>query len=83
MTTETFNGWTNHATWNVSLWIQNEQWLYNTAKACVQYVTEDETPYDKFIRCMHNVDREATKDGVSWASDEVNRDEINAMMTEL
>jgi hypothetical protein len=32
---------------------------------------------------MHNVDREATKDGVSWASDEVNRDEINAMMTEL
>ena len=27
-----FNGWANHATWNVALWIGNEQSLYSLTK---------------------------------------------------
>ena len=78
-----YNGWANYETWNVALWIQNDQWLYNTAKACVTYCAIGETPYDKFIRCMENVDKFTTKDGVRWDDEEINCDEILEMMNEL
>lgn len=33
MTTEKrYNGWTNYATWNVALWLGNDEGLYNLAK---------------------------------------------------
>ena len=79
----TYNGYANYETWNVALWIQNSEFLYNTAKACVEYCTESETPYDKFIRCMMNVDRDATGDNVRWDSDAVNHDEINEVLADL
>ena len=79
----TYNGYANYETWNVSLWIQNSEYLYNTAKACVEFCSDDETPYDKFIRCMMNIDRDTTGDNVRWDSDAVNHDEINEMMQDL
>ena len=36
-TATTYNGWTNYATWNAALWIGNDEFLYNTAKACVEF----------------------------------------------
>lgn len=83
MTTSTFNGWANYETWNVTLWMQNDEWLYNTAKACVEFVGNNETPYDKFIRCMSNVDKFTTDDNVRWDSDNINHNEVNEMMAEL
>lgn len=78
--TETYNGWANYETWNVSLWINNDRFLYNTAVACVEYVSDDETPYEKFIRNMHNCGKVCTNDGVCWDDDNINYDEINEMM---
>jgi hypothetical protein len=80
MTQQTYNGWANYETWNVSLWMQNNQFLYNTAVACVEYKEENELPYDKFIRCMMNCDKIATSDGVHWDDENINHDEINEMM---
>ena len=45
MTSNTYNGWANYQTWNAALWIGNDEFLYNTAKACVEYCGTDETPW--------------------------------------
>jgi len=79
----TYNGYANYETWNVALWIQNSEYMYNTAKDCVKYCTESETPYDKFIRCMLNIDRDTTGDNVRWDDAAVNRDEINEVLADL
>ena len=87
MTATTYNGWTNYETWNVALWIGNDEFLYNTAKACVTFREGIETPWDKFQRCMMEgqIGRMlgATGDGVSWDDSNINREEINEMMAEL
>ena len=28
MQTETYNGWTNYGTWNVNLWVENDEGVY-------------------------------------------------------
>ena len=87
MTTETYNGWTNYETWNVSLWMQNDEFLYNTAKACVEYCDDNETPWDKFQRCMieGQIGQHLgqTGDGVAWNDPAINDTEINELMAEL
>jgi hypothetical protein len=32
MKTQKYNGWANYETWNVALWIGNDEGLYNAAK---------------------------------------------------
>jgi len=78
-----YNGWTNYETWNASLWIGNDEFLYNTAKACVKFCNEDDTPYEKFVRCMLNCGGETTGDGVKWDDVNINSVEMNEMMEEL
>jgi len=83
MTDTTYNGWANYETWNASLWIGNDEFLYNTAKACVKFCNEDDTPYTKFIRCMNNCDNTKTGDGVAWDDESIDQDEMNEMMEDL
>ena len=33
----TYNGWSNYETWNVALWIQNDEGLYNIAREAGDY----------------------------------------------
>jgi len=79
----TYNGYANYETWNVALWIQNDEYLYNTAKACVKFCGESDTPYEKFIRCMMNIDFYTTGDNVRWDDDAVNISEINEVLEDL
>ena len=86
-TLSTYNGWATYETWNAALWIGNDQFLYNTAKACVEYCGDNETPWDKFVRCM--IDGQIgrmlgkTRDGVKWNDPKIDADEMNEMMAEL
>ena len=34
-----YNGWNNYETWNVALWINNTEGLYNLAQDCGDYET--------------------------------------------
>ena len=78
-----YNGWTNYETWNVSLWIGNDEFLYNTAKISVKLCDPKDSPYDLFVRCMINCEREMTGDNVAWNDPAINRAEIVEMMQEL
>ena len=87
MTTQTYNGWANYETWNAALWIGNDEFLYNTAKACVEYCSDDETPWQKFVRCMTEgqIGRMLvqTRDGVRWDDPSIDAAEMIDMMTDL
>ena len=85
--TNTYHGWANYETWNASLWIGNDEFLYNTAKACVEYCGDNETPWQKFVRCQMEgqVGRmlRKTGDGVPWDHPDISADQMNELMAEL
>ena len=84
---DTYQGWANWETWNAALWIGNDEFLYNTAKACVTFREGLETPWDKFVRCMTDgmIGRhlEKTGDGVRWDDPAIDAEEMNEMLWEL
>ncbi len=83
----TYNGYKNYETWNVSLWIGNDEFLHNTAKACVIYCDSHEKPWSKFVRCMMDgtigKHLSQTRDGVAWDDPKIDADKMNEMMREL
>jgi hypothetical protein len=66
--------------------VQNDEFLYNTARACVQFA-EGESPWSKFVRCMTDgqIGRflGATGDGVKWNDPAIDAAEMDEMMAEL
>ena len=84
---ETFNGWANYKTWNASLWIANDEFLYNTARACVTFAEDGESVWSKFQRCMTDgqIGRMLgkTEDGVAWNDPEIDAAEMEEMMLDL
>ncbi len=80
MTDTTYNGWTNHATWNVALWIGGDQGLYEFAKRCENY--EDFRFQLKEVSGDSSIGYE-TPDGVSWNDSGLNHNELDEMISEL
>ena len=70
-----FNGWKNRETWNVSLWIQNDGDLYETARRFKKY-------NDLVIYLAHYGDTH-TPDGVSYRNRKVSRREINELLRDI
>ena len=67
LTDTVYNGWTNYETWNVALWINNEEGLYELARDCGDYET--------FVELVGNA---TTGDGVRFNDPRVNVIEINS-----
>jgi hypothetical protein len=68
----TYNGFKNYETWNVVLWINNDEGLYNLARRC--------SSYDEFVDCMKDLGSEIgyqTPDGVAWNDSGIDRDSVN------
>ncbi len=72
-TKKTYNGWADYETWNASLWIGNDECLYNFARNCRDYT--------QFMDFMNEIGSDKTPDGVKWADADLT--EMNEMMEEL
>lgn len=70
-----YNGWKNYQTWNVALWIHNDERLYNIARA--------EKNYAGFLVAMTIEGSTETQDGVKWLDDAIDIDVINHMIKEF
>lgn len=76
LTDQTYNGWANYETWNVSLWIQNDEGLYHLAKDFAKY------GYRELANFLMDGSL-TTPDGVKWDDDNLNICELDDMMEEL
>jgi hypothetical protein len=72
LTDTEYNGWTNYETWNVALWIQNDEGLYNLARGAGDYKTFADVMTEFYG------DDAQTPDGVKYADPKVNVLEINS-----
>lgn len=81
---ETYNGWKNRSTWNVSLWINNEESLYRAAVAYKERREEQgkQATYSGFIRANY-MQEEKTPDNIKWISNLLDYPALNEMIREL
>jgi hypothetical protein len=80
MADTTYNGWTNRQTWNVCLWIDNDEGLYDLRRSA-------RNSYRRFVAMLREpYEGEPTKpdiyyrtpDGVAWDDSAVNVQEIDS-----
>jgi len=71
-----YNGWENYETWNVALWINNDQSLYNIAREAGDYEA-----FAEFMTDLFN--RPCTPDGVLYNDPAVNVIQLNSDVFDL
>ena len=72
-TPEKYNGWNDWTTWNVALWINNDECFYNIAKDCKDYM-------DFLYEMQYMIGSFATPDGADWG--EANIEELNEVISD-
>ena len=73
-TPQKYNGWHDWTTWNVALWINNEETIYNIAKDCNDYI-------DFLFEMQAMCGFYSTPDGADYG--EANLDEMNELIKEI
>lgn len=69
-----YNGYANYQTWNVCLWIGNDEGLYNFAKGC--------SDYPEFVEGMREIGCLETMDNVAWNDSGIDLDEMKEFWDE-
>jgi hypothetical protein len=77
---ESYNGWANYETWNVALWIQNDEGMYQYAK---RYKRIKNAPYLTLVENLRLNGIEKTPDGVSYRDSNLDRQALNEMIRSL
>jgi hypothetical protein len=70
-----FNGWANWATWNVALWLQNNERMYNVAR--------QHNSYDALIPYIENLFGQMTPDGARWMDATIDTVALDEMLIDL
>lgn len=70
-----YNGWKNYDTWNVALWIANDEVYYTIARQCESY--------DKFKQFMESIESSCTPDGVEFSSKDIDTEAIDNLLGDL
>lgn len=76
-----YNGWSNRETWNVALWINNTESLYDIARTAKSYTDFVRIIPDRYST-LHELYK-GTPDGTAWNSKALNRRELSAMIREF
>ena len=79
---EDYNGWKNRSTWNVALWINNDESLYRMAVDYKNKRQGKKMTYSGFIRSM-GMEYDKTPDNIKWISTLLDYPALNEMMKEL
>jgi hypothetical protein len=76
-----YNGWKNRQTWNVALWVNNDESLYRSA---IEFMGryKGRAPYTMFIYESGMRD-DRTPDNIAWLSTRLDYRALNSMMKEL
>lgn len=81
MSEQNYLGWKNRQTWNVALWINNDEQLYRMAVEFMKNY-KGHKPYGSFVRYA-GLENERTPDNISYSGTKLSHKELNAMMREL
>lgn len=76
--TKTCNGWKNYATWNVALWIGQDETLY---RMVINYGKE--LTYRQFAEQFLTGFSDKTPDGVLWLDDSLDYEALDEFLEEL
>jgi hypothetical protein len=71
-----YNGWANYQTWNVALWLQNDEDLYLHARNATSYKAL--VTYLKYVCQMP-----ATPDSVAWDDPALDTERLEELIVEL
>ena len=77
LTHETYQGWSNHATWNVALWLSNDEGLYHMARGWARH------GYKSLSHQLVEAWGQYTPDGVDWQDNDLNLVELDEMLEEM
>lgn len=68
-----YNGYKNYETWNVCLWISNDEGLYNISRECANY-----EEFKDALREIGGIGGVETPDNVAWNDSAIDVDEVNS-----
>lgn len=82
--TEGYNGWKNRQTWNVALWVDNDEPLYRTAVAYVQRrkAAGKKPTWNGFVQYAGLADQR-TPDNIAFGGTKLDRPALNEYLNDL